>query len=74
MPTQFACRVLDVSNAASMHAHPRTLRCGLLRLAWLREQIHHIHATSRGTYGARRVHAELVLGRRITVGNNAVEM
>jgi putative transposase len=33
-----------------------------------------VHTASRGIYGARRVHAELVLGRGIAVGHNAVEL
>ncbi len=33
-----------------------------------------MHATSYGSYGANRVHAELVLGRGIRVGHNAVAM
>jgi hypothetical protein len=33
-----------------------------------------VHADSYGTYGARRVHAELVLGRGIRVGHRAVAM
>lgn len=45
-----------------------------IRHAWLTDQIIEIHAASRGTYGARRVHAELTLGRGIQVGHNAVEM
>jgi putative transposase len=32
------------------------------------------HAGSEGTYGARRVHAELTLGLGVSVGHNAVEM
>jgi putative transposase len=31
-----------------------------------------VHAASYGSYGAKRVHAELVLGRAIEVGHNAV--
>jgi putative transposase len=45
-----------------------------LRHAWLSEQIRQIHIDSRGTYGLCRVHAELILGRGIAVGHNAVEM
>ena len=45
-----------------------------LRHAWLTDAIIQIHAASRGTYGARRSHAELTLGRQISVGHNAVEM
>jgi putative transposase len=33
-----------------------------------------VHAASNGAYGARRVHAELTLGRGLLVGHNAVEM
>lgn len=32
------------------------------------------HVESNGTYGARRVHAELTMGRGIKVGHNAVAM
>ena len=45
-----------------------------MRHAWLTDQISQVHAESRGTYGARRVHAELTLGRGVTVGHNQVEM
>ncbi|WP_089298551.1 IS3 family transposase [Actinoplanes regularis] len=37
-------------------------------------RIRAVHAASRGTYGALRVHAELQLGHGIVVGHNAVEM
>ena len=36
--------------------------------------IREVHAASYGNYGAKRVHAELVLGRGIRVGHNAVAM
>ncbi|MCY1658241.1 IS3 family transposase [Dietzia sp. SL131] len=36
--------------------------------------ISQIHLESRGTYGARRVHAELTLGRGVEVGHNQVEL
>jgi transposase InsO family protein len=45
-----------------------------VRHAWLTEQIKAVHVTYRGTYGSRRVHAELTLGLGITVGQGAVEM
>jgi transposase InsO family protein len=45
-----------------------------VRHAWLTDLITEIHQYSRGTYGARRVHAELRLGRGIQVGHGAVEM
>jgi putative transposase len=40
--------------------------------AYLTEQIRQIHARSRGTYGAARVHAELRLGLDIHVGRKRV--
>ena len=33
-----------------------------------------VHAASYGSYGAKRVHAELILGRGVSVGHNAVAM
>ena len=41
--------------------------------AWLIEKIKQIHADSDGTYGARRVHAELRLEHGICVGRKRVE-
>jgi hypothetical protein len=33
-----------------------------------------IHQVSRGTYGAPRVHAELVCGQGVTIGHNTVSL
>ena len=41
---------------------------------WLTEQIQAVHQASFGTYGSRRVHAELRLGLGVVVGHGAVEM
>ncbi|PRC53546.1 IS3 family transposase, partial [Mycobacterium sp. ITM-2017-0098] len=38
-----------------------------LRRQWLTGLIREIHVASRGTYGYRRVHAELTLGMGVTV-------
>jgi putative transposase len=40
----------------------------------LTDLIREVHTASYGSYGANRVHAELVLGREIRVGHNAVAM
>jgi transposase InsO family protein len=40
----------------------------------LTDLIRAVHLASRGTYGARRVHAELVLGRGVSVGHQAIEL
>ena len=45
-----------------------------VRHAWLTDQIIEVHAMSRGTYGARRVHAELTLARGLQVSHGAIEL
>ena len=40
----------------------------------LTDLITQIHTESNGTYGIRRVHAELTLGRGVQVGHNQVEL
>jgi HTH-like domain len=45
-----------------------------VRQAWLSDLIRELHAASYGSYGANRVHTELVLGRGIRVGHNAIAM
>jgi putative transposase len=69
-----ACRVLDVSESGyyAQHARPPSVRA--LRHIHLTEVIRRVHRVSRGTYGARRVHAELVLGQGLIVGRCAVEL
>jgi putative transposase len=49
-------------------------RLNEMRHAWLTDVIREVHAASYGRYGAKRVCAELVLGRGIKVGHNAVAM
>jgi putative transposase len=74
LPVQVACRLLEVTESGyyAWRARPPSARA--VRHAWLTEQIRAVHTASRGTYGARRVHAELALGLRLQVGNNQVEM
>jgi putative transposase len=43
-----------------------------LRLAWLTDLVQAIHAESRGTYGWRRVNAELVYGHGVIVNRKTV--
>lgn len=73
-PVELSCRVLGVSVSGyfAWQARPPSPRA--IRHAWLTDVIAAVHASSRETYGARRVHAELTLGRGITVGHNAVEL
>ncbi len=66
------CRLLGVSRSG-FHAWERRAPSDRdLADAWLCEQVRQIHAESRGTYGARRVHA--ALGHRgVRVGRKRVE-
>ena len=74
LPVQLATRVLGVSESGYYEWRGRAPSRRAIRHAWLTDLIRQVHADSRGTYGARRVHAELVLGRGISVGHGAVEM
>jgi putative transposase len=74
LPVQVCCRVLEVSQAGYYAWRSRPPSARAIRHAWLTEVIRQVHATSRQTYGSRRVHAELTLGRGITVGFHAVEL
>lgn len=74
LPVQLACRVLVVSESGFYARRKRAPSTRAVRHAWLTDLIRQVHAGSRGTYGARRVHAELTLGMSIPVGHNAVEL
>ena len=72
-PVQVACRVLGVSESGYYAWRQRPCSARAVRHAWLTDRIRAVHAASRGTYGARRVQAELALGQGIIVGHQAVE-
>ena len=74
LPAQLACRLLAVAESGYYEWRCRPPSQRAIRHAWLTEQIRAVHAASRGTYGARRVHAELTLGMGLAVGHNQVEM
>jgi putative transposase len=74
LPVEVCCRVVDVSVSGYYAWRNRPPSARALRHAWLTDQIRAVHLASRGTYGSRRVHAELRLGRGIVVGYHAVEM
>ena len=67
-----ACLLLDVTRAGFYAWKNRPLSPRAIRQAMLTDLIRDIHATSRGTYGAPRVHAELRIGRELVVGHNLV--
>ena len=72
LPIEVACRVLGVSVSGYYGWLNRPPSARALRHAWLIEHIVRVHSESRGTYGVRRVHAELTLGHGIAVGREAV--
>jgi putative transposase len=74
LPVQLACRLLSVAQSGYYEWRSRPPSARAVRHAWLTEQIRAVHNASRGTYGIRRVHAELTLGLGLQVGHNQVEM
>jgi Integrase core domain/HTH-like domain len=74
LPVQVACRVLGVSESGYYERRKRPPSQRAIRHAWLTDLITQIHTESRGIYGGRRIHAELTLGRGITVGHGQIEL
>ncbi len=74
VPIEVGCRVLNVSTSGYYEWRSRPPSARAIRHAWLTDLIREVHQHSRATYGSRRVHAELRLGRGIVVGHGAVEL
>jgi putative transposase len=72
-PVSMCCELLGVSRSGFYDCAKRAPSDRALSDAWLLERIKQIHATHRGVYGARRVHAELRLAEGIRVGRKRVE-
>ncbi|WEH13078.1 IS3 family transposase [Streptomyces sp. VNUA24] len=72
LPVQLACRVLHVTESGYYDWRDRPPSNRLVKHPWLTEAIVGIHTASRGTYGSRRVHAELGLGLHIHVSHGTV--
>lgn len=68
-----ACRVLRVSPSGYYEWRTRPASRRAVDDAALISTIRELHAASRGTYGVRRVHAELRLGCRLSIGHRRVE-
>ena len=66
------CRVLGVSTSGYYAFRNRPPSARAVRDAQLAEKIEAIHTESRGTYGAPRVHAELLLGHGEHLGKKRV--
>ena len=74
LPVQVATRVLGTSESGFYAWRTRAPSARSIRHVILTDAIRQIHATSRGVYGVRRVHAELTLGRGLTVWHGTVSM
>jgi putative transposase len=74
LPVQVACRMLAVSEAGYYAALIAAHSERSIRHAWLTDVIRQVHLDSRGTYGSRRVHAELTLGHGLVVGYEQVTL
>lgn len=72
IPVARACKVLGVHRQKYYQKKraPRTQR--ELRREWLTGLIREVHVASRGTYGYRRVHAELTMGMGVKVCDRTV--
>ena len=73
VPVAVTCRVLNVSTSGYYQWRTRPASGRAWEQAHLMETIRQVHAASYGTYGHRRVYAELVLGKGIEVSHGRVE-
>jgi transposase InsO family protein len=68
------CRVLGVSRQGYYRYRRRTTSATQLRRQWLTGLIREVHVASRGTYGYRRVHAELTMAMGVQVSSRLVSV
>ena len=66
------CRVLGVAASGFFMWRRRAPSPRQIRFAWLTDLVRAIHADSRGTYGWRRVNAELIFGHGVIVNRKTV--
>ena len=66
VPVAVTCRVLNVSTSGYYEWRSRPASERDVEQAYLMHAIREVHAASYGTYGHRRVHAELTMGRACT--------
>jgi len=71
-PVLTCCRILGVSKPGYYRYRSRATSQTQLRRQWLTGLIREVHVASRGTYGYRRVHAELTMAMDVTVSSRLV--
>jgi putative transposase len=72
LPAKVCCRVLGVSSPGYYKYRGRPMSAAQMRRQWLTGLIREVHLASRGTYGSRRVHAELTIGMKVRVSEHLV--
>ena len=73
-PVHTCCRLLGVSRQGYYRYRKRPTSATELRRRWLTGLIREIHIASRGTYGYRRIHAELTIGMNIPCSSRLVSV
>ncbi|WP_251381624.1 MULTISPECIES: IS3 family transposase [unclassified Leucobacter] len=73
-PVDTCCRLLGVSRQGYYRYRKRPTSATQLRRQWLTGLIREIHTASRGTYGYRRIHAELTIGMEIPCSTRLVSV
>jgi transposase InsO family protein len=71
-PAKVCCRLLGVSSPGYYKYRKRPLSPTRMRRQWLTGLIREVHTASRGTYGSRRIHAELTRGMDVRVSEHLV--
>lgn len=64
-PVETCCRILGVSRQGYYRYRKRPTSAAQPGRLWLTGLIREIHTASRGTFGYRRIHAELTIGMEI---------
>ena len=73
-PVETCCRLLGVSRQGYYRYRKRPTSSTQLRRQWLTGLIREIHTASRGTYGYRRIHAELTIGMEIPCSSRLISV
>jgi putative transposase len=74
VPVDRCCRVLGVSRQGYYRYKRRATSPTQLRRQWLTGLIREVHVASRGTYGYRRIHAELTMAMNVQVSSRLVSV
>ncbi len=74
IPVDTSCQTLGVSRQGYYRYKRRPTSVTQLRRQWLTGLIREIHVASRGTYGYRRIHAELRVAMDVMVSSRLVSV